>query len=145
MSLTIQEMFDTIYTHFSQPNACLAKNDPYGACMYRMTNEAGQECSCAVGCLIPDALYQGQMEGSLGHCLSLSPELRDLLLDPEDWVESTDGYGEYSYLSFDGDKGRFLRAMQHLHDDSNTVTVADLLARLREYAETFDLTVPEVA
>jgi hypothetical protein len=56
--MTLQEIYSTVRTHL------LTQNDkalgPLGACVYRTAD--GRRC--AVGCLIPDDIYEPELEGN---------------------------------------------------------------------------------
>lgn len=55
--MTAQEIFDTVLEHLREQGKAAATDD--GSCRYR--GEGGT--SCAVGCLIPDELYDHRIEG----------------------------------------------------------------------------------
>lgn len=56
--MTPQEIFDKVATHlFTQ--GVQSRNKNGGTCLYRGPNNT----SCAVGCLIPDELYDPEMDG----------------------------------------------------------------------------------
>lgn len=134
--MTIQEMFDAIYLHFSEPGACLAKEN--GQCMYRMTKADGTVCKCAVGCLISDDEYTWEMEGTLVTPFRVSEELRERLI-------GCDGLQDGLFLDYDNPRVEFLSEMQRMHDNSTTLTVKDFLIAMRLYAAQHDLTVPMTA
>jgi hypothetical protein len=73
--MTTQEAYESIRAYFNEPGATLAVEavTPYPRCSYRTTDGA----KCAVGCLIPDDLYDPRIEGkSIEGVLKLSPSLR---------------------------------------------------------------------
>lgn len=55
--MTEQEIFDTVLTHLREQGKAAATDD--GDCKYRGTRGT----ACAVGCLIPDELYNPLIEG----------------------------------------------------------------------------------
>lgn len=55
---TPQQAYEGMKKYFSRPGAQLAYDDDAGQCMYRTTDNR----RCAVGCLIPDALYDESFE-----------------------------------------------------------------------------------
>ena len=57
MGVTAQEIFDTVLTHLRKQGK--AAKSIYGKCLYRGVGGT----SCAVGCLIPDAMYDLRIEG----------------------------------------------------------------------------------
>lgn len=57
MTMTRQQIFDTVVAHLRQQGRRSERN---GACAYRGEDGA----MCAVGCLIPDKLYDPAMEGA---------------------------------------------------------------------------------
>ena len=58
--MTEQEVFDKVVNHLLEQKYQASYE---GACVYRAPDGA----SCAVGCLIPDELYDEEMEGSSLH------------------------------------------------------------------------------
>ena len=55
--MTEQEIFDTVLTHLREQGKAAATDD--GGCRYRGPDGT----ACAVGCLIPDELYDPVIEG----------------------------------------------------------------------------------
>ena len=90
-----QEIFDKVVTHLLTQNEQSLKD---GQCYYR--TEEG--LSCAVGCLIPDKLYNSDIEG-----IGLTPPYASLIngLGP---VLKEAGIGKDSYVLLD--------RLQELHD-----------------------------
>jgi hypothetical protein len=130
--MTKQEMFDNAYNHFRQPGAELGRNYGSQACLYR-TRTGG---SCAIGCQIPDALYNKAMEGS---------EISDVLYEYEEirklfGIEWTPGEGDGDFSPTDADKIEFLGDLQQAHDESQTVV--QFLGVLRGFARERGLTIP---
>lgn len=68
--MTNQEIFDQVSVHLlKQGEECMANS----TCRYRYNG-----LSCAVGCLIPDSLYNARMEcRSVGLLLRHFPDLKD--------------------------------------------------------------------
>lgn len=62
--MTIDEAYNSIKEYFSRPGAKLAKAEG-GDCLYRMEDTDGVTRACAVGCLIPDSVYDPGMEGPI--------------------------------------------------------------------------------
>lgn len=56
--MTKQESYQIMHEYFSRPGAVVARGP--GGCMYRAPNGS----KCAVGCQIPDELYDPEMEGT---------------------------------------------------------------------------------
>lgn len=74
--MTNQEAFDKIATHLMTQRTRARSNDDV-MCAYR--NARGQ--SCAVGCLIPDDVYQPYMEGQrVSSLIHTYPKIRELFL-----------------------------------------------------------------
>lgn len=116
-----QTAYETMRAHFNAPGARLAKNGSdtiVPSCSYR--TETGAKC--AVGCLIPDSMYDESLEGkNVFALLALVPEVRGYL--------------------WNVDKN-FLRHAQRLHDmhARNAVLLVELLDLL---AKAHGLTTPE--
>lgn len=110
-NLTKQQAYEHIRHYFTRPGARLSRG--LDRCYYRHPDDGR---ACAVGCLIPDELYNPDMEGRSAH----SVLTRD--------------------LGWDDDLAVFLGAAQRKHDSANDV--ADFLLRLDALAdEQTDLTV----
>lgn len=118
-----QEIFDRVAAHLMQQGR-VSVREREESCAYRGAGGA----RCAVGLLIPDDLYDADMEGSrAGYILTVWPKLGDLL-DVR--------------LN-----GNLLDELQHIHDDAIVLDPAlpsiRLLrkweAGLRECAERHDL------
>lgn len=133
-SLTTQEAYERIRTYFTRPDAVLARNPMSGTCYYR--DSEGNKC--AVGCLIPDELYDKQLsenvtlgskiEGkNMNAAIEAHEELRDLL----------------NGLSPEGRKKRaFLAEAQGHHDSTSTNSVEEFIVKLDATAIAYGLTVP---
>lgn len=57
--MTNQEVYDKVKAHLLTQNA-KSISRKYGLCKYRMIRSTKR---CAIGCLIPDNLYEKEMEG----------------------------------------------------------------------------------
>ena len=109
-----QEIFDTVVKHLAKQKTKSVLPRPHGndmQCVYR--GEGGMKC--AVGCLIPDELYDPDMEGDT------VDQLADLNKLPEDLVEHVS----------------LLYNLQFAHDYS--ADIAELKSNLRNSASLFDL------
>lgn len=114
---TAGDAYELIRAHFSAPGAQLARRD--GACRYRV-NDAGCDgtspvgAKCAVGCLVPDALYDKPIDHQDGDTVGGAMEYKS--------VGSLGGIDPVldSIVNGDSDEGRkkteFLRIAQRLHD-----------------------------
>jgi hypothetical protein len=121
---TIQETFDFVITHLRKQGK-------------RATQGGGKECayrgddgtSCAIGCLIPDNIYDPEIEGRgfCGLCISNKVQaLADYLL------------AEHPGLFVYGTSGRTLgSALQLLHDEQ--LGEKKFEERVKEAAEDFTL------
>ena len=117
--------YDTITAYFSQPGAVLAQDEYGGACHYR--DAYNPMVRCAVGCLIPDAIYSEAFEGQGIHAL-LDEENREGCYAPE--------LAEF----FAGVEHEFLDRVQRAHDESKTVE--EFLGRLRIIGAEYELNSP---
>jgi hypothetical protein len=108
-----QEAYDAIREYFSKPDAILAKSQG-GRCEYRTAEGRG----CAVGCLIPDGLYDPKMENHV---------VDTVFMD-------FPAVGKY----FEGVDMNFLLRAQSLHDDQSD-TAFDFVLQLDELAQEYDL------
>lgn len=59
--MNAQEIFDTVASHLLQQGRKAVS--VLGSCRYRITAPADVVLKCAIGCLIPDELYNPEMEG----------------------------------------------------------------------------------
>lgn len=116
-----QHAYETIHAYFTRPEATRANSfpndrrdiNPLVGCFYR--DAAGNKC--AFGCLIPDDVYDPEMEGQVAHILLGSrPALRDLFVNVNT---------------------EFIRAAQGAHD--NAPDVPTFLSRLYLAAMKYDL------
>lgn len=101
-----QEIFDFVVTHLAK-QGCRSVGT---YCLYRGPNKT----MCAFGCLIPDNLYQFQMEKN---------RVRQLF---NEYTELKDLYGDYEYL---------LVQLQDAHDTKFN----NIVANLQFIAKKFDL------
>lgn len=113
--MTKQQVFDKVVTHLlAQGEASTAGR----GCAYRGRNGL----MCAVGCLIPDEMYNSEMEGILaGFVIAGSPELQQL----------------FAAEVLDSD---FLGQLQSCHDGA---PVTEWPAELRLIAGEHDLILPK--
>lgn len=128
-----QHAYEQMREYFSHPNAKLAKTKS-GTCLYR--TDDGRKC--ALGCLIPDDLYDPAFEGEgswtlLGEHDTLHSQNT---IDPETGEDigiPLDKLHEY-FSKVDAD---FIKLAQSLHDDSahNAEHFVELLDNLAREAE----------
>jgi hypothetical protein len=120
MALTIQQTFDKVADHLLTQNAKSKKviggddldfpKEFTSGCAYR--GEKGR--MCAVGCLIPDELYDPQMENKTSsHVLSSYPKVQELFENVND-------------------VNPLLNDLQALHDDSGPYAWLDGLTGIAE-------------
>jgi len=131
--LKTQAAYEAIRQYFSRPGAELAQADERdpesGAkiCYYRKPGNG----SCAVGCLIPDELYDPEMEGT-----SVYP----LLIDTSSRLPSGKRkFNRELAKLFDGVAVNFLCSAQNAHDGA--VDVPNFIDRLDEAARAHGLKV----
>lgn len=102
---TNQEIYDEVVTFLVKQGK---RASGQGSCMYRTENGL----KCAIGCLIPDELYKGEMEGKGANALMAYPELRFLtphmyLLRnlqsahdvPDTWYNTKNFITEFKYIA----------------------------------------------
>lgn len=113
-----QEAYETMREFFSRPDAQLAREERSTGgitCAYRLYMDEGSPLKCAVGCLIPDELYDAKMEESAADELTrdwptlgfLGDVKRDFLADAQvahdtskttqEFVEALDSIAEKDY------------------------------------------------
>ena len=110
-----QEIFTEIVTHLLKQNAKAMDEEEH--CMYRGSNGT----MCAVGCLIPDELYNEKMEGDrIGEVLAENPKLQN-------------------FFDLDEEGEQLLRHCQSVHDGYDPEDWKKLLEGL---AKDFDLKMP---
>lgn len=119
-----QAVFNTVYTKLREQGK--RSVDATGQCMYRAPDGA----KCAIGHLIPDELYKGDMEGSSTYSEgAVADALRQV-------------FGELTDKDFE-----FFMHLQHAHDDWYadddvgwaTSSVYILNEKMRQVAEKFNL------
>ena len=115
-----QDAYDAIVEYFSQPGSQFGMAADKKVCRYR--TEAGQKC--AVGCLIPDELYDPEWEGS--RVWMVYYRMRAAVV-----------FGDVH------DMGAFLEECQDCHDSAamECRTMDDFLRDLKGVAEEHGLTV----
>lgn len=108
-----QEIFNRVYTHLLKQNQASKGSDD--RCKYKSDNGL----KCAIGCLIPDDIYDPKMEGmSIEFIYDSYPKMKKLNL---------------------GREISFLSGLQKIHDDF-PVHLWD--KQLREFAVRWNVTVP---
>jgi hypothetical protein len=110
MTMSMNQIFKKVSRHLIKQNAKCTDGD---TCQYR--NEAGQ--SCAIGCLIPDADYHDELEGS-----STSDDLVKKAL------HSVIGVDPASRIN----KLALLDDLQTVHDDADVIDWPTKLERVRD-------------
>lgn len=64
---SMQHEFDAVVAHLYKQGKPAVSSDPSGpGCYYRITDADGATLSCAVGCRIPDAVYDSEMDQEVG-------------------------------------------------------------------------------
>lgn len=75
--MTNQEVYDKVKAHLLTQNA-KAISRKYRLCKYRMIRSTKR---CAIGCLIPDHLYEREMEGdSIENLLCSYPQVKQFFV-----------------------------------------------------------------
>ena len=118
---TMQKIYDHIWNHF------IVEGNPFGydhqeyICKYRTTGGA----KCAVGCLIPDDLYDEEIEG----------------IGVADWFEIGHAWRiEKNFGSIEGTPILNLVAIQHAHDHAaENGDISEFKEELIEFARQWDL------
>lgn len=116
--MTQQEIFNKVWNHLLTQDK-QAINDNEGVCLYR----AEDGCMCAVGCLIPDELYDPDMEGLDVNNTKVRGVLEEIGL-----LDQADNLG-------------LLNSLQYIHDH---VSSAYWESHLRGVADERHLKVPPV-
>ena len=110
--MTNQEVYDKVKAHLLTQNAKSISKD--GDCKYRMIRSTKR---CAIGCLIPDNLYEKEMEGNAVHNLLHDfPKVKEF---------------------FDGVSSNLLDALQSVHDSE---LVKNWPRELEAVAKNYNLT-----
>ncbi len=116
--MTRQEIYNKVKAHLLTQNQQSMRTFEYGdGCAYRSENGL----SCAIGCLIPDDLYNAGIEGSDVHGLLDNYDGEFDFLRPTDHVESSCCFLEY---------------LQNIHDK---YPVEEWEQRLTKFAKTYKL------
>ena len=128
--MTNQEIFDKVHTHLLTQRTAAIKD---GACAYR----AGTQ-SCAVGALIPDALYTTEIEGA---------SIATLIHQGDTYPHTALGYA-LKQAGFTTEQYPLLRDLQRVHDrlmpreTDESPSMARALCGLRVVAAQHGLTCP---
>ena len=123
--MTTQEMHDGIVAWFTRPDAVLGRQDSGFACVYRGDSNPESNIRCGIGCMIPNKLYDPDMENT-----SIIPLLEDRDFDFPGLVEH-----------FGSVNRSYMMEVQHAHDNLQFVEgVAEFLDKLKYIAEDFGLT-----
>lgn len=67
--MTTQEAYEGIREFFTRPGAVLAQSEGPVSCFYRGDSNPSSPVRCAVGCLIPDELYDPSFENTTASAL----------------------------------------------------------------------------
>lgn len=120
--LNKQQVFDKVASHLLAQKLTSSKSNLVGGtCLYRGPNGT----KCAVGCLIPDDLYDAKMEGT---AVPTSPDFSPMY----------NVIGKVLTQVVEGDTFPLLAALQLLHD---TIAPEFWDVELRKSAVKFNLTV----
>jgi hypothetical protein len=119
--MTTQEAYDQMRAWFTRPGAQLARTatitvdglNVHG-CHYRLPAEPQAQKRCAIGCLIPDAIYDPAIEDQSIGTVLMAHRLIDDLLDQVDI--------------------HFLEQAQELHDYNGTANVNEFVIGLDNIA-----------
>ena len=133
--MTAQEAYDRIRAYFSQPGAQLAKtpNTNGRTCWYRI-NAVSYSTGCAVGCLIPDELYDPHLDD-----LDDGTSIGDVVMAANEGDEVCEKIVNYLGIHEDDDLFNFLQDAQLAHDCSSTIET--FFKSLDKYAQDAGLTV----
>lgn len=140
-----QEAYERQRAHFSKPGAVLAKREADGyegwSCEYRLYGDAKQP-GCAIGCLIPDELYDPKFDS-----LEDGTSFDSLMSDNDSRCRPVQEYF-FDFLPVDLDEDctqsrlwDWYEQSQSCHDDSTILTAAQLVERLDDLAREFGLKV----
>ncbi len=138
--MNTQETFNKVVRHLLTQNkrslddsflTQAEKNDgAEGACRYRGPNGL----QCAIGCLIPEELYERKMEGRVFGGLFEFPGLENYLKPLLVMSQNEDGF-------FDGNGFSLGSRLQKIHDSTDP---RNWEKRLRETATEFNLEFPQL-
>ena len=112
-----QEVFDKVSKHLLTQN--MRSIDSRGACKYRAINGL----KCAVGCLIPDEVYDPSMEGFRINHWKYDAHLQ-IKTAPLEWM-------------LESDMSRLLNRLQDIHDSEDDPSLWE--EKLRKLASDFGL------
>lgn len=102
--MTNQEIFDKVLTHLRVQGRASVEEGV--GCMYRGPGGT----SCAVGCLIPNYLYDPVIEGLSADCSRTSKALGVSIASRDKFLAIMDGLG------FNDNQRSFLQRLQGAHD-----------------------------
>ena len=131
--MTNEETFDKVHTHLLTQQSAATED---GKCCYR----AGPK-SCAVGCLIPDALYTSEIEGA---------SVATLINQGDTYPHHPLGYA-LKQAGFTPEQYPLLRDLQRVHDrllprpNDESPSMARALCGLRVVAAQHELACAEYA
>ena len=117
--MTTQEAYEKIRKWFTRPNAVYGYNEKEVQCQYRANEKARSLRRCAIGCLIPNRMYNVDLEGR--------PSTEVLERVP----------------SLDGIDPLFVKEVQQTHDRCAVEgrSLSKFLSELDDIARTFELKV----
>ena len=131
----LQTMFDTMVNGIKKQNRLCKEEDPYKlglnslpVCYYRHPQDSSVRC--VMGHLIPDEMYEPEMESF--NAMGLLQNYPDLA---EHLGINLDEY--YNRVSWETPRGKLLRDMQRAHDLSDSVQ--EFLNGSSEVAKEFNL------
>lgn len=127
-----QAIFDKVARHLLTQREKAQEYSVISGSSCRYRTEDGQKC--AIGCLIPDELYDSVMEGVAADNVEfvLKPLMEAGVISKEDFAEAEHkaAYGRVSPLRF------FLSRLQGIHDD---LSVPEWPDGLYKFAKEWDL------
>lgn len=131
-------MYDQIRAYFSRPEAVLSKiageTGLTFTCRYRLDPSNPESAACAVGCLIPNDLYDEELDE-----LEDGTGISDVIAACE-WSEVCEAV--YDFLNLSDERTQdFLMSAQDAHDHRDTKTPAQFVATLDVIAERYGLQV----
>lgn len=104
--MEIKELFEKVKTHLLTQNSRSLNDPEFSGCAYR----GAEGKSCAVGCLIPDDLYDVKIEGISASDERIIRILHKVGILDEPKYKVTDFFGS------DSQKITMLRQLQLMHD-----------------------------
>lgn len=127
--MEMQEIFDGVMTHLHTQGKRAIGLD--GECVYRGPNNL----KCAVGCLIPEELYNSKMEGNnVKQILATNPELQEYF-GIKNIKLTDDGF----YTDDQDDKLQLMYEMQVIHDTSNVYPNGNWISQAANIANKYNL------